>query len=255
MDIDQATIVVIPTTATQPPAGARKATIFVSESWLSHSIDAHDLLPFDTYSVSFYKEFEDRKPDIKDLNNSSLRHPIDQTSNVASSHTTAVKRESSSSGQETGAGSNTSHAASRVPTADRAVPSYALEKNDNGQDVVVLLDSDDEGEGAIDDDDDDLGGALKRFKKRKTHAKDVQKARYDVAECQKDRVQEIINALRAWRRVGSASKQDTVKYLRTKVKFEGWVSIFEANRPYIIQNVPGMGDRWGTAASKGYKWE
>lgn len=101
MEIDQATIIVIATTATEPPAGARKAPIFLSQNWLSACIDADDLLPFDSYAVSFSKE-EDKKPDIAGLNHSSS---TGRTISIANgSYPNALKTEDGTGGRAPVAG-------------------------------------------------------------------------------------------------------------------------------------------------------
>lgn len=124
---------------------------------------------------------------------------------------------------------------------------YSVTQDDLGRDVCILIDSDDEGPT------DAPPGPIKRIKMSRS-AYGIQ-GPYDVAECQRRPVHELIDILKAWPAVRTAGKQETVNYLRKHVSFSEWKPLWEANRPYIMKQVPGLGNGWGKAASRAYEWE
>lgn len=246
-----ATIVVLPEGTTEPPAGASRATIFVTQKWLSDSIDADDLLPFATYAITF--PCLDKKPDLAAIDGVSSRRALAPPNlRLPSAGAVTVKRERTSERKSpTAASSFTTGQPGKmkadVPATLQATSTYSMEQDEDGNEVIVVLDSDSDS----DDDGAQVDELLRRSKRRKTvrikRDPTAPQKDYDVAECQRERVQEVIDVLKLWRRVRKADKRETVIYLRSKLKFAEWQPLWTANRPYIMQNVPGLGDGYSRA--------
>lgn len=241
-----ATIIVLPEGTTEPPAEASRATIFVTQKWLSDSIDADDLLPFATYAITF--PCVDKKPDLAAIDRAASRRavappnlppPSADAVTVKRERTTELKNPPAASSLAT---SQPGKMKTDVPATLHATSAYSLEQDEDGNEVIVVLDSDSDS----DDDGAQVDELLRRSKRRKTvrikRDPTAPQKDYDVPECQRERVQEVIDVLKLWKRVRKADKRETVTYLRSKLNFAEWQPLWTANRPYIMQNVPGLGD-------------